>query len=99
LLVVCHRGTLPNEKQFAELLSAAVRRVQSQVHFNGELNRFVRAFPTGKSKPAELALQLKAALACGRGICHHEICFVATDSRMKDAGMLRSWRAATLGRF
>src|SRR6266404_4266309 len=55
----------PAEKQFAELLSAA--GVGSVQFFSciaqDELNRFVRAFPTGKAKPAELALQLKAALA------------------------------------
>jgi hypothetical protein len=62
-----------------------------------ELNRFVRAFPTGKSKPAELALQLKAALAGARGIRINEICFVATDSRMKEAGMAAQLAAATLG--
>ena len=48
----------PAEKQFAELLSAA--GVGSVQFFSSisqeELNRFVRAFPTGKSKPAELAL-------------------------------------------
>src|ERR1700736_5169225 len=79
----------PAEKQFAELLSAA--GVGSVQFFpciaQDELNRFVRAFPAGKAKPAELALQLKAALASARGIRINEICFVATDSRMKDAGM------------
>jgi hypothetical protein len=62
-----------------------------------ELNRFVRAFPAGKAKPAELALQLKAALASARGIRINEICFVATDSRMKDAGMAAQLAVATLG--
>jgi len=89
----------PAEKQFAELLSAA--GVGSVQFFKSisleELNRFVRAFPTGKSKPAELALQLKAALAGARGIRINEICFVATDSRMKDAGMAAQLAAATLG--
>jgi len=48
----------PAEKQFAELLSAAgVGSVQFFKSISQEeLNRFVRAFPTGKSKPAELAL-------------------------------------------
>jgi hypothetical protein len=89
----------PAEKQFAELLSAA--GVGSVQFFKSisleELNRFVRAFPTGKSKPAELALQLKAALADARGIRINEICFVATDSRMKEAGMAAQLAAATLG--
>src|ERR1700724_1811925 len=89
----------PAEKQFAELLSAA--GVGSVQFFSSiaqeELNRFVRAFPTGKPKPAELALQLKAALASARGIRINEICFVATDSRMKDAGMAAQLAAVTLG--
>jgi hypothetical protein len=89
----------PAEKQFAELLSAA--GVGSVQFFKSisleELNRFVRAFPTGKSKPAELALQLKAALADAHGIRINEICFVATDSRMKEAGMAAQLAAVTLG--
>jgi hypothetical protein len=89
----------PAEKQFAELLSAA--GVGSVQFFPSvaqeELNRFVRAFPTGKSKPAELALQLKEALVTARGIRINEICFVATDSRMKQAGMAAQLAAVTLG--
>jgi hypothetical protein len=89
----------PAEKQFAELLSAA--GVGSVQFFSSiaqeELNRFVRAFPTGKLKPAELALQLKEALAGARGIRINEICFVATDSRMKEAGMAAQLAAVTLG--
>ena len=89
----------PAEKQFAELLSAAgVGSVQFFPSISQEeLNRFVRAFPPGKSKPAELALQLKAALADARGIRINEICFVATDSRMKEAGMAAQLAAVTLG--
>ena len=89
----------PAEKQFAELLSAAgVGSVQFFPSIaQDELNRFIRAFPTGKAKPAELALQLKAALASARGIRINEICFVATDSRMKEAGMAAQLAAATLG--
>jgi hypothetical protein len=89
----------PAEKQFAELLSAA--GVGSVQFFpcitQDELNRFVRAFPAGKAKPAELALQLKAALASARGIRINEICFVATDSRMKEAGVAAQLAVATLG--
>jgi hypothetical protein len=89
----------PAEKQFAELLSAAgVGSVQFFPSIvQDELNRFVRAFPTGKAKPAELALQLKAALSGARGIRINEICFVATDSRMKDAGMAAQLAAVSLG--
>lgn len=89
----------PAEKQFAELLSAAgVGSVQFFPSIaQDELNRFVRAFPTGKSKPAELALQLKAALASARGIRINEICFVATDSRAKEAGMAAQLAVVSLG--
>jgi hypothetical protein len=89
----------PAEKQFAELLSAAgVGSVQFFPSIEqDELNRFVRAFPTGKSKPAELALQLKAALASARGIRINEICFVATDSRAKEAGMAAQLAVVSLG--
>jgi hypothetical protein len=89
----------PAEKQFAELLTAA--GVGSIQFFPAvreeEWNRFVRAFPTGKAKPAELALQLKAALSGVQGIRINEICFVATDSRAKDAGMAAQLAAASLG--
>src|SRR5258708_28267489 len=70
----------PAEKQFAELLSAA--GVGSVQFFSciaqDELNRFVRAFPTRKAKPAELALQLKSALAASCRIRIIEFCFWAT---------------------
>src|SRR5215813_2611329 len=68
----------PAEKQFAQLLSAAgLASVQFFPAVNqDELARFVRAFPTGKSKPAELAQQLKAALAGASGIRINEVCFV-----------------------
>src|SRR6266852_1489799 len=89
----------PAEKQFAQLLSAA--GLGSVQFFSSitedELNRFARAFPTGKAKPAELALQLKSALSNARGIRINEICFVATDSRMKEAGMAAQLAAVTLG--
>src|SRR5712692_9586347 len=89
----------PAEKQFAQLLSAA--GLGSVQFFSSitedELNRFARAFPTGKAKPAELALQLKSALSSARGIRINEICFVATDSRMKEAGMAAQLAAVTLG--
>ena len=52
-----------------------------------ELGRFARAFPTGKAKPAELAAQLKSALTGAQGIRINEICFVATDSRFRDASV------------
>jgi len=89
----------PAEKQFAQLLSAA--GLASIQFFSSvteeEISRFARAFPTGKAKPAELALQLKAALAGAQGIRINEICFVATDSRHKEASMAAQIAAASLG--
>src|SRR6267378_1248589 len=89
----------PAEKQFAQLLSAAgLASVQFFASVTEEeIGRFVRAFPTGKAKPAELALQLKAALAGTQGIRINEVCFVATDARLKDASMAAQIAAASLG--
>ena len=89
----------PAEKQFAQLLSAAgVASVQFFASVTEEeIGRFARAFPTGKAKPAELALQLKAALEGTQGIRINEICFVATDARLKDASMAAQIAAASLG--
>src|SRR5215469_610238 len=89
----------PAEKQFAQLLSAAgLASVQftPQITFE-ELARFVHAFPTGKAKPAELAQQLKAAIADAQGIRVNEVCFVATDSRMKEASLAAQIAAASMG--
>jgi len=89
----------PAEKQFAQLLSAAGL---ASIQFfpsvtQEEIGRFARAFPTGKAKPTALAIQLKAALAGAHGIRLNEICFVATDSRLKDASMAAQLAAASLG--
>ena len=90
----------PAEKQFAQLLSAAgLASVQFFASVTEEeLGRFVRAFPTGKAKPAELALQLKSTLAGAHGIRINEICFVATDARLKDASVAAQLAAASLGK-
>src|SRR5580692_5020320 len=89
----------PAEKQFAQLLSAAGL---ASIQFfpsvtQEEIGRFARAFPTGKAKPTELAIQLKAALTGAQGIRLNEICFVATDSRLKDASVAAQLAAAALG--
>jgi hypothetical protein len=90
----------PAEKQFAQLLCAAgLASVQFFASVTEEeIGRFVHAFPTGKAKPAELALQLKSALAGAQGIRINEICFVATDSRLKDASMAAQLAVASLGK-
>ena len=89
----------PAEKQFASLLSAAgLASIQFFPSVSqDELIHFVQAFPTGKAKPSELALQLKAALATARGIRINEICFVATDARLKEASMAAQLAVASLG--
>ncbi|MBV8514217.1 MAG: HEAT repeat domain-containing protein [Acidobacteria bacterium] len=89
----------PAEKQFAALLSTAGL---ASVQFfptitQDELSLFARAFPTGKTKPSELAEQLKASLSGAPGVRINEICFVATDSRFRDANRAAQLAAATLG--
>jgi len=89
----------PAEKQFAQLLSmAGLASIQFYPCITEEeLASFAHAFPTGKSKPSELAQQLKAALADARGIRVNEVCFVATDSRLKDTSVAAQLAAAALG--
>jgi hypothetical protein len=89
----------PAEKQFAQLLSTAgLASVQFTAQVSEqELAKFVHAFPTGKAKPAELAQQLKTAIADAKGIRVNEVCFVATDVRLKDASMAAQIAAASLG--
>jgi len=89
----------PAEKQFAQLLSAA--GLASVQFFSNvtkeELARFALAFPTAKAKPSELARQLKAALQGSQGIRTNEICFVATDSRLKESTIAAQLASASLG--
>lgn len=89
----------PAEKQFAQLLSTAgLASIQFFPSITQEeIGRFARAFPTGKAKPTELARQMKAALTGTHGIRLNEVCFVATDSRLKDASMAAQLAAASLG--
>ncbi len=89
----------PAEKQFAQLLSAAgLASVQFLPAITvEELSLFSRAFPTGKAKPSELAEQLKTTLSGAKGVRINEICFVATDSRFRDANRVAQLAAATLG--
>jgi hypothetical protein len=89
----------PAERQFALLLSTAgIASVQFFPIVNQEeLRRFARAFPTSKAKPAELALQLKNALVGARGVRINEVCFIATDARLKDASVAAQLAVASLG--
>ena len=86
----------PAEKQFAQLLSAAGL---ASVQFLScvtpeEIAKFAKAFPAGKAKPSELAQQLKIAMEGVQGIRVNEVCFVATDSRLKDATSVAAQLAA-----
>jgi hypothetical protein len=89
----------PAEKQFAQLLSAAgLASLQFQPCVTQEdVAKLMHAFPTGKAKPAELAEQLKEAIAGTHGIQVNEICFVATDARLKDASVAAQIAAASFG--
>src|SRR3989454_4129295 len=89
----------PAEKQFAQLLSAAgLASVQFFTTVTlEELARFALAFPTGKAKPSELAQQLKVALAGAQGIRTNEICFIATDPRLKQSTIAAQLATASLG--
>jgi hypothetical protein len=86
----------PAEKQFAQLLSAA--GLASIQFFSSitpeELAKFAKAFPAGKAKPSELAQQLKSAMDGVAGIRINEVCFVATDSRLKEATSVAAQLAA-----
>ena len=59
-----------------------------------EIAKFAKAFPTGKTKPSEVAQQLKIAMEGAQGIRVNEVCFVATDSRLKDATSVAAQLAA-----
>jgi hypothetical protein len=89
----------PAERQFAQLLSAAgLASIQFQPNVTQEeLAKLVHAFPTGKAKPAELAQQLKDAIAGAQGILVNEVCFVATDARLKDSSVAAQIAAASFG--
>lgn len=89
----------PAEKQFAQLLSTAgLASIQFQPSVTQEeLAKLIHAFPTGKAKPAELAQQLKDAIADAHGIHVNEVCFVATDARLKDASVAAQLAAASFG--
>src|SRR5882672_5279000 len=89
----------PAEKQFSQLLSAAgLASLQFTPQVTqAELTKFLHAFPTGKAKPAELAEHLKIAIADAKGIRVNEVCFVATDSRLKESSMAAQIAAASMG--
>jgi hypothetical protein len=67
------------------------------LHYPGRNWQVRPCIPTGKAKPTELATQLKAALVGAQGIRLNEVCFVATDSRLKDAHRGRATRGSVTG--
>jgi hypothetical protein len=75
-------GSAAGERSFAHLLTSSGI---ASIHFSPTLTqpqfaRFVRAFPSGNSKPSSLAEQLKSALAGDTSIRVNEIRYVAEDS-------------------
>src|ERR1700674_4481684 len=75
-------GSAAGERSFAQLL---ITSGIASIHFaptltQPQLARFVRAFPSGNSKPSSLAEQLKSALAGETSIKINEIRYVAEDS-------------------
>jgi hypothetical protein len=92
-------GAAASERSFAQLL---ITSGIASIHFARNLNqgqfaRFVRAFPTGTSKPSALAEQLKTALAGETSIRINEIRFVAEDGSVAGIKMAAQLTAKALG--
>ena len=92
-------GAAAAEKSFAQLLSTSGI---ASIHFAGSLSqaqfaRFVRAFPSGNTKSAALAEQLKVALAGETTIKVNEIRYIAEDSSVAGAKIAANLTAKVLG--
>ncbi len=92
-------GAAAAEKSFAQLLSTSGI---ASIHFAGGLSqaqfaRFVRAFPSGNTKSAALAEQLKSALAGETTIKINEIRYIAEDSSTAGAKIAANLTAKVLG--
>ncbi|HEY1424579.1 MAG TPA: HEAT repeat domain-containing protein [Candidatus Acidoferrum sp.] len=92
-------GAAAAERSFALLLSGAGI---ASIHFAQSLSqaqfaRFVRAFPSGNTKSAALAEQLKAALAGDTSIKINEIRYIAEDSSVAGAKIAANLTAKVLG--
>jgi hypothetical protein len=92
-------GAAAAERSFAQLLSASGI---ASIHFAPNLTqaqfaRFVRAFPSGNSKPPSLAEQLKQALAGETSIKVNEIRYVAEDASVAGAKIAANLTAKVLG--
>src|ERR1700757_1084597 len=92
-------GSAAGERSFAQLLTTSGI---ASIHFaptltQPQLARFVRAFPSGKSKPSSLAEQLKSALAGETSIKVNEIRYVAEDSSVAGIKVAAQLTAKALG--
>jgi hypothetical protein len=92
-------GAAAAERSFAQLLSQSGI---ASIHFSanlsqGQFARFVRAFPSGNSKPTSLAEQLKQALAGDTSIRVNEIRYVAEDSSIAGVKIAANLTAKVLG--
>src|SRR5215467_13460325 len=92
-------GAAAAERSFAQLLSASGI---ASIHFASSLSqaqfaRFVRAFPSGNTKPQSLAEQLKQALAGETSIKVNEIRYVAEDSSVAGVKIAANLTAKVLG--
>ena len=92
-------GSAAGERSFAQLLiSSGI----ASIHFaptltQPQLARFVRAFPSGNSKPSSLSEQLKSALAGETSIKVNEIRYVAEDSSVAGIKVAAQLTAKALG--
>ena len=92
-------GSGAAERSFAQLLSSSGI---ASIHFSPSLTqpqfaRFARAFPTGNTKPAQVAEQLKSALAGDSSIKVNEIRYVAEDSSIAGVKVAAQLTATVLG--
>src|SRR5256885_15275118 len=92
-------GSAAGERSFAQLL---ITSGIASIHFSPtltqpQLARFVRAFPSGTSKPSALAEQLKSALAGDTSIKINEIRYVAEDSSVAGIKVAAQLTAKGLG--
>jgi hypothetical protein len=92
-------GTAAGERSFAQLLTSSGI---ASIHFGtsltqGQLARFVRAFPTGNAKPTALAEQLKSSLSGETSIKVNEIRYVAEDASVAGIKMAANLTAKVLG--
>jgi len=92
-------GSSAGERSFAQLLTSSGI---ASIHFSPGLSqpqfaRFVRAFPSGNSKPSALAEQLKTALGGDTSIKVNEIRYVAEDSSVAGIKVAAQLTAKALG--